>query len=247
MDPAPSPPAPGRDAPLLVFLVPLGPGRHELYCERQHTRADEAPVRGWFAGLRQRFSAMLKAAEEGEDDGAESAGFMARVQARMMAWVAERVAEQRLLWNLRSHDAALVTHPDDLPFDAVMQIVQQSLRADHRRHTRWLMVDTLLLIASGVFFFVPGPEHHRLLLRLPRGRPLAVDARGGARPRPDGLERPAVAGADGAPAAAVARPPHERDRAVEAIARELGLQRLARSSTGCWCRGEAECLTRVRL
>ena len=28
VDPAP-PPAPGREAPLLVFLVPLGPGRHE--------------------------------------------------------------------------------------------------------------------------------------------------------------------------------------------------------------------------
>ena len=224
MDPV-SPPAPGRDAPLLVFLVPLGPGRHETYCERQHAGADEAPARGWFAGLRQRFSAMLKAAEEGEDDGAESAGLFARLQARMMAWVAERVAEQRLLWNLRSHDAALVTHPDDLPFDAVMQIVQQSLRADYRRHARWLVVDTLLFIASGVFFFVPGPNiiAYYFAFRVV-GHWLSM--RGAAQ----GRDRTAWSGRPSplltALRAAVARPPHERDRAVEAIARELGLQRL---------------------
>jgi len=211
--------------PLLVFLVPLGGGRHELYCEPQYTGADDAPVRGWFAGLRQRFSAMLRAAEEGEDDGAESTGLLARVQARMMAWVAERVAEQRLLWNLRSHDAALVTHPDDLAFDDVVQIVKQSLRADHRRHARWLVVDTLLFIVSGIFFFVPGPNviAYYFAFRVV-GHWLSM--RGAVQ----GRDRTAWSGQPSALLtalrAAVARPPHERDRAVEAIAAEIGLQRL---------------------
>ncbi|HWN83581.1 MAG TPA: hypothetical protein VNN99_00465 [Vicinamibacterales bacterium] len=225
MDSAPTPPAPGREAPLLVFLVPLGPGRHEPYCERQHTSSDEAPVRGWFAGLRQRFAAMLRAAEEGEDDASESAGLMARIQARMMAWVAERVAEQRLLWNLRWHDAAIVTHPDDLSFEQVMQIVQQSLRADHRRHTRWLIVDTLLLIGSGVFFFVPGPNliGYYFAFRVV-GHWLSMRGAVYGRDRTawSGRSSPALT----ALRAAVERPPYERDPVVEAIARELGLQRL---------------------
>jgi hypothetical protein len=144
----------------------------------------------------------------------------------MMAWVAERIAEQRLLWNLRSHDAAILAHPDDLPFDAVTQIVQQSLRADHRRHTRWLVVDTLLLIASGVFFFVPGPNiiGYYFAFRVV-GHWLSM--------------RGAVAGRDrvkwsGQPSAALTRlraavalPAHERDAAVASIAGELDLQRLA--------------------
>jgi hypothetical protein len=229
VDPSSSSPASagsgGDAAPLLVFLVPLGPGRHEMYCERQHTGDDEAPVRGWFAGLRQKFAAMLRKAEEGEEED-ESSGFLARGQARMMAWVAERIAEQRLLWNLRSHSAAVLTHPDDLRFDEVEQMVQQSLRADYRRHMRWLVVDTLLLIASGVFFFVPGPNliGYYFAFRVV-GHWLSM--------------RGAVAGRDrvqwsGQPSsaltrlrAAVALPAHDRDAAVESIARELDLQRLA--------------------
>ena len=70
--------------PLLVFLVPLGGQRYELYCERQHTAdeapADEAPAgSGWFAGLRQKFSVMLRQAEDAEDVTPESAGLVARL------------------------------------------------------------------------------------------------------------------------------------------------------------------------
>jgi hypothetical protein len=230
VDPSSPPPAEaGREdaaAPLLVFLVPLGSGRHEMYCERQHTSADEAPVRGWFAGLRLKFAAMLRKAEEREGEEDEPGGLLARLQARMMAWVAERIAEQRLLWNLRSHDAAVIAHPDDVSTDQVMQIVQQSLRADHGRHMRWLIVDTLLFIGSGVFFFVPGPNliAYFFAFRVV-GHWLSM--------------RGAVAGRDrvkwsGEPSAALTRlraavalPPHDRDAAVEAIARELDLERLA--------------------
>jgi len=208
-----------------VFLVPLGGGRHELYCEPQPTGADDVPVRGWFAGLRQRFSATLRAAEEGEDDGAESTGLLARVQARMMAWVAGRVAEQRLLWNLRSHDAALVTHPDDLTFDEVMPIVKQLLRADHRRHARWLIVDTLLFIVSGILFVLPGPNvvAYYFAFRVV-GHWLSMRGAVQGRDRTVWSGRPSARLT--ALRAAVAQPPHERDRAVEAIAAELGLQRL---------------------
>ena len=213
--------------PLLVFLVPLGGQRYELYCERHHTGPDETPTgSGWFAGLRQKFSAMLKKAEEGEDGEPESSGLWARVQARMMAWVAERVAEQRLLWNLRGRDAAVVTHADDLPFEQVMEIVRTSLRADHGRHLRWLIVDTLLFVGSGVFFFVPGPN---LIAYFFAFRVVGhwLSMRGAA----DGRDKTAWTGRPSpqmtALRAAVARPAHERARAIEPIARELDLHRLA--------------------
>ena len=212
--------------PLLVFLVPLGGQRYELYCERHHTGPDEAPTGGgWLAGMRQKFSTMLRKAEEAEDTEPESSGLWARVQARMMAWVAERVAEQRLLWNLRGRDAAVVTHADDLPFEQVMEIVRTSLRADHGRHLRWLIVDTLLFVGSGVFFFVPGPN---LIAYFFAFRVVGhwLSMRGAA----DGRDKTAWTGRPSpqmtALRAAVARPAHERARAIEPLARELDLHRL---------------------
>lgn len=211
--------------PLLVFLVPLGGQRYELYCERQHT-ADETPSGGgWFAGVRQKFSTMLRQAEEAEDVTLPSAGLLARLQARMMAWVAERVAEQRLLWNLRGCDAALVTHPDDVTFEQVMAIVRQSLRADYGRHMRWLIVDTLLFIGSGIFFFIPGPNliAYFFAFRLV-GHWLSMRGAAFGRDKTAWTGRPSAEMT--ALRAAVALPAHERTRAIEPLAEALGLERL---------------------
>jgi len=213
--------------PLLVFLVPLGGQRYELYCERQQTGPDEAPAgSGWFAGLRQKFSTMLRQAEEREDEAPPSAGLLARLQARMMAWVAERVAEQRLLWNLRGRDAAIVAHPDDLPFEQVMEIVHQSLRADQRRHMRWLIVDTVLFIGSGIFFFIPGPNliAYFFAFRLV-GHWLSMRGAAHGRDTTSWTGRPSAQMT--ALRAAVVLPAPERARAIEPIAHDLDLPRLA--------------------
>jgi hypothetical protein len=213
--------------PLLVFLVPLGGQRYELYCERHHTGPDEPPPSGggWFAGMRQKFSTMLKQAEDSDDTAPPPSGLLARLQARMMAWVAERVAEQRLLWNLRGRDAAVVTHADDQPFEEVLEIVRQSLRADHRRHMRWLIVDTLLFVASGVFFFVPGPNviAYFFAFRVV-GHWLSMRGAAHGRDTTAWTSRPSPQMT--ALRAAVARPGHERARAIEPIAHDLGLHRL---------------------
>src|SRR5690349_20255631 len=169
---------------------------------------------------------MLKQAEDQQDEAAPpSAGLLARLQARMMAWVAERVAEQRLLWNLRGCDAAVLTHPDDMPFEQVMGIVQQSMRADHGRHLRWLIVDTLLFVGSGVFFFVPGPNliAYFFAFRLV-GHWLSMRGAAHGRDKTAWTGRPSPQMT--ALRAAVARPAHERARAIEPIPRELDLHRL---------------------
>jgi len=211
---------------LLVFLVPLGGQRYELYCERHHTGPEVAPAGGgWFAGMREKFSTMLRQAEDAEDVAPPPAGMLGKLKAWMMAWVAERVAEQRLLWNLRGRDAAIVTHPDDLPFEQVMEIVRQLLRADHRRHTRWLIVDTLLFIGSGVFFFVPGPNviAYFFAFRVV-GHWLSMRGAAHGRDKTAWTGRPSREMT--ALRTAVARPAHERTRAIEPLARELGLLRL---------------------
>ena len=132
-------------------------------------------------------------------------------------------AHRDLLADVR--DAAIVTHPDDLAFEQVMDIVRQSLRADHRRHLWWLIVDTLLFIASGIFFFIPGPNliAYFFAFRLV-GHWLSM--RGAAHGRDttawSGQPSPQMT----ALRAAIARPAHERARAIEPLARELGLLRL---------------------
>lgn len=83
---------------------------------------------------------------------------MARIRHRSLAWLAERVAEQRLLWNLRSADAAVLTHPDDIPFVTADAQVRDMLLRDYARHRLWLVVDALLLVASGALALVPGPN-----------------------------------------------------------------------------------------
>src|SRR5215208_2230704 len=100
-----------------VFVIPVGADRYELYCE-QPVAGDE-PIEpettGWIGRLRRKFGGLVRAAEERHRNGASAAdaaqSWIGRIQDRAMAWVAERIAEQRLLWNLRSEKAATAAHP----------------------------------------------------------------------------------------------------------------------------------------
>ena len=66
---------------------------------------------------------MLRAAEERQRQGSttsiQAEGWLARIQDRLIAWVAERIAEQRLLWNLRRQTAVVAAHPPDMTFEQV--------------------------------------------------------------------------------------------------------------------------------
>ena len=148
-----------------VFVIPVGRNRYELYCEEPAAEADAEPdpvPEGIVGKLRHRFSVMLKAAEERRHrkdlDADEPKGWVGRLQDRMMAWVVERIAEQRLLWNLRSQTAAVAAHPQDMTFEQVLALIHGALQRDYDRHRRWLIVDSLLLILSGALMLVPGPN-----------------------------------------------------------------------------------------
>lgn len=144
-------------------MIPIGGGRYELYCEEPAEQPDGAPAvpTGIIGKLRHRFAAMLHAAEERRHRPADFESPHSRfehVQERIMAWVAERIAEQRLLWNLRRQTAAVVVHPQDMTFEQVMTLVHRTLQRDYERHRVWLVVDLLGLVGSAVLALVPGPN-----------------------------------------------------------------------------------------
>jgi len=149
-----------------VYVIPLGPERYELYCESAaEVEAEPQPAYpdgGLFTRLKNRFTVMLREAEARRHDPepvvAGEKSWATRAQERVMAWVAERIAEQRLLWNLRNETEVTVAHPADLTFDQVHTVINRVLQRDRDRHLRWLIVDSLLAIASGALAILPGPN-----------------------------------------------------------------------------------------
>ena len=212
-------------------MVPIGPDRYELYCEAAtdpELSADPPPT-GIFGRLRHKFSVMLHAAEERRHEHADAApdhSWLARLQNRIMAWVAERIAEQRLLWNLRGETEALAMHPDDMTFDQAQTLIHRMLQRDYDRHKVWLVVDSLLFVGSGILFFVPGPN----LVAYYFGFRVVghwLSMRGASQ----GLHRVAWTGRPCPPLTdlrgVAVMPPGEREDHVHAIAARLHLQRFS--------------------
>ena len=146
-----------------VFIIPLAAERYELYCESAtDAEPDPQPTgSGFFAKLRRRFSQMLREAEarrHGEITDVGERSWLTRAQERVMAWVVERIAEQRLLWSLRRETDVILAHPADLSFDQAHRIVERVLQRDRDRHLRWLVIDSVLALGAAALVFLPGPN-----------------------------------------------------------------------------------------
>ncbi len=154
--------APGID----IQLVPVGPQGYELYCEVEAQTLVQP--NGGGGGLRGKFSrAFHQAVSYVENERqrrherslqSERRTWVQRARDRVMAWTAERIAEQRLLWHLRTESAATVHHPDDLSGTQASTIVMASLRRDARRHFIWMVVDACGFLASLPLTAIPGPN-----------------------------------------------------------------------------------------
>lgn len=154
---------------MVVFLVPVGAARHELYCEVADTApvsAGEAPG-GVLRRIVHRFRDLLATAEREHreqqagaavEDPAQPKPFLRRMRDRTMRWMAESIAEQRLLWHLRRHADATLVHPDDVAAPDAMAELRRQLTIDYERHRRWFLIDLLGFVASGAFMLVPGPN-----------------------------------------------------------------------------------------
>jgi hypothetical protein len=148
-----------------VYLVPVGAARYELYCEipdeptAPASSTDESPglVRRWV----HRFREMIADAERERRHGAApqaSRGWAGRVRARTLRWVAESIAEQRLLWHLRSQSDACLHFPDDLEESQAVDLLRRQLRRDFEKHRFWLAIDAIGFIACWPLTLVPGPN-----------------------------------------------------------------------------------------
>ena len=145
-----------------VFLVPVGADAHELYCEElEEPDVNPEPPTTFVQRLKFRFSELLAEAERERRQGTATAppgGMVQRFKRRSMRWVAETIAEQRLLWNLRRLDAAVLHYPDDITAESALVIMRKHLARDFDKHRFWLAIDSLLMLASGLLILVPGPN-----------------------------------------------------------------------------------------
>lgn len=147
-----------------VFLVPVAADRYELYCEEPDEPAPEGaePPKGFFRRIAHRVRSALAEAERerrsGEPSADAPASLFGRLKARTLRWAAEWIAEQRLLWQLRGKQEALLVHPDDLTDVQASQLLKRSLQRDWERHRFWLVIDSLGLVGSALLILLPGPN-----------------------------------------------------------------------------------------
>jgi hypothetical protein len=146
-----------------VYLVPVGVDRYELYCEVPDDPSDDAEEapQGYVRRLVHRFKRTIADAERERRHGAasgEPAGWTARLRARTMRWVAESIAEQRLLWHLRSQASANLFFPDDIDAGQADAILRKHLSRDFEKHRFWLAIDSVGFILSGLLMLIPGPN-----------------------------------------------------------------------------------------
>lgn len=147
-----------------VYLVPIGRERYELYCEvpdEPEESVVDAPSDGFIHRMKQRFSAMLAEAEQERRRGHtahEPRSAFGRAKAWILRWVAESIAEQRLLWHLRRQSAACLFFPDDLEERDATALLRRQLVRDSEKHRFWLIIDSVGFVLSGLLFLVPGPN-----------------------------------------------------------------------------------------
>jgi hypothetical protein len=143
-----------------VYLVPVGAGRFELYSEAPDDSAPEQPppADGFWKRTVHNAQLRWREAVHSARDSPSSDGWFARWRDRAVCRAAESIAEQRTLWSLRLCTVATLVHPADLA-DAPLHEVRDGLLTKARRHHgRWLGIDSALLVLSGVFMLVPGPN-----------------------------------------------------------------------------------------
>jgi hypothetical protein len=153
-----------------VFLVPIGGDRYELYCEvpddepEPEARTSQGRLRflhDFVHRLRVTFHQVVTEAErERRMARAERPirGWFGRLRGRVMRWVAESIAEQRLLWHLRRQSEACLLHPDDVDGTLAIGVMRKQLGRDFDKHRFWLIFDSLGLLVSFVLVPIPGPN-----------------------------------------------------------------------------------------
>jgi hypothetical protein len=146
-----------------VYLISLPDGRREPYFEP----ADDQVIvtgddtRGWMARMRARFLATLLDLERRAHDARTAVTprrWTGRLERRMVAWLASRIVEQRLLWYLRGEVTVALHHADRDSADEALQSMRGELTRDRARHLRGALLHGTLLLLSAPVAVIPGPN-----------------------------------------------------------------------------------------
>lgn len=146
-----------------VFLVPVAMDRHELYFEHEHVDAGVASDPSTTRSIRQRITDVFhRAVKEGEEARRRGREPHHLPKGRVRRWIttrlADAVAEQRLLWHLRTATDIELMYPDDLDESRARDVSRKSLQADLQKHRRWCAIDTALAILCAPLTIFPGPN-----------------------------------------------------------------------------------------
>ena len=144
---------------MVVFLVPAGGDRFELYSEAARGPGHAARTGGRpVPPVGARGDRPVAAARR---SGAASAGRAAgwpRWRDAVVCRLAETIAEQRTLWALRTRTEATLRYPATIAVERARSELDKALSHARRHHQRWFIIDLVLFVSSVVFFFIPGPN-----------------------------------------------------------------------------------------
>ncbi|HKY22715.1 MAG TPA: hypothetical protein VJM31_15995 [Vicinamibacterales bacterium] len=149
-----------------VYFLPVGPDRYELYCDEAGDPEDlvgDVQPTGRLAAMYQSFKQALARVEEERLSGEKQAHegprtWTERMKDRSLRWLAEKIAEQRLLWRLRKESELALHFADDMSEEVAVARARSELQREADRHSKWIVIDGILFAASGAFFLVPGPN-----------------------------------------------------------------------------------------
>jgi hypothetical protein len=141
---------------MMVYLVPVGRGRFELYSET----ADHAPAHtegsGFWARqatrVRETWREWVRLARNPQ----ANAGWISALRDELVRRAAETMAEQRTLWALRQAVEATLVYP--VGIEQPRPTLVGSLDRARRFHFRWMCLDAIALAAAGLLALVPGPN-----------------------------------------------------------------------------------------
>lgn len=141
-----------------VHLLPLGRGRFELYAEPVETASDPpAHDAGWLR------HALHSAGEQWRHlvDTArldQATTRFARWRDAVVCNLANSIEEQRTMWTLRSAPDVEMWFPANLSEATARGTLMSHLATARRFHGIRFGVYLMLFVASGILFFVPGPN-----------------------------------------------------------------------------------------
>lgn len=143
---------------LIVYLVPVGKSRFELYAEPPDEPSgppanDAGFVQRWSHLASVRWHALVDAARH-----EQGVGRIARWRDALISRLAETIAEQRALSSLRGCASATLVFPSTLSEDHARSTLRTLLVEGRRHHGWWMIVDLILLLGSALLTLVPGPN-----------------------------------------------------------------------------------------